>query len=190
MDDNIGYKSANNINNIEKDFIEPIILRNSTKKNSVFVNLNQKYTLNDYTNYNNLNENNSFRRKSYKIRLSRKNCNNMNSKDNDYKNQIKYCFNENISLKRKSVSIPKKYFTNDFEDIKNKIHLSEISEVPVVHSLFKEISGFHNLNKELFFDIEKLINNREELYNKFYILISKYYNFNKNTFWIIRCNNN
>ena len=120
MDDNIGYKSANNINNIEKDFIDPIILRNSTKKNSVFVNLNQKYTLNDYTNYNNLNENNSFRRKSYKIRLSRKNCNNMNSKDNDYKNPIKYCFNENISLKRKSVSIPKKYFTNDFEDIKNK----------------------------------------------------------------------
>ena len=105
----------------------------------------------------------------------------MNSKDNDYKNPIKYCFNENISLKRKSVSIPKKYFTNDFEDIKNKIHLSEISEVPVVHSLFKEISGFHNLNKELFFDIEKLINNREELYNKFYILISKYYNFNKNS---------
>ena len=181
LDDNIGYKSANNINNIEKDFIDPIILRNSTKKNSVFVNLNQKYTLNDYTNYNNLNENNSFRRKSYKIRLSRKNCNNMNSKDNDYKNPIKYCFNENISLKRKSVSIPKKYFTNDFEDIKNKIHLSEISEVPVVHSLFKEISGFHNLNKELFFDIEKLINNREELYNKFYILISKYYNFNKNS---------
>ena len=42
---------------------------------SYLPNLNQKYTLNDYSNYNNLNENNSFRRKSYKIRLSRKNCN-------------------------------------------------------------------------------------------------------------------
>ena len=88
-ENDIGYKSTNNFHNIQNDFIEPINLRDSQKKKSFLPGLSSKYTLNDCSNYNTLNENNSFRRETLKIRLSRKNSNplfqnqtNINSKDN------------------------------------------------------------------------------------------------------------
>ena len=96
---------------------------------------------------------------------------NLNLKDNNYKSPIKIFEQENISTKRKSVSIPKKYYKNNFEGRINKKYLSKIFEEPILNTLLKEISDFHNLNKELFIDIENLVNNKEELYNKFYILI-------------------
>ena len=180
------YKSANNFYNIQNDFVEPIKLRDSKRKKSYLPGVNPKYTLDEYSNYKTLNENNSFRRESLKIKLSRKNPNplfqnEINTKDNKSKTPIKLFTKENIAIKRNSVSIPKKYFKNEFEGRKEKRHLSKISEVPILNSFLKEISDFHNLNKELFSDIEKLIYNKDELHNKFLILITKNYNFNKNS---------
>ena len=70
---------------------------------------------------------------------------------------------------------------DNYEVRKRKKELTKISEGVVLSDLFIENKDFHKLNKELFSDVEKLINNNEEIYKKITMVILKYYNFIKNS---------
>ncbi len=173
--------SSNNFYSIQRDFIEPISLKNSQKKMSYLPEINKRYNLDI-----NLDENNnSFKERKKIIRLSRRNSNLPpdNLKYNNDNKAINYFNKETISQKRKSFSVSRrnKQSMDNYEVRKRKKQLTKISEGVVLSDLFNENKDFHKLNKELFSEVEKLINNNEEIYKKITLVILKYYNFIKNS---------
>ena len=170
-----GNLSANNFYSIQKEFIEPISLRNSKKQMSYLPEINKKYDL-DY-NSNNENKNSFQKIKKNRVILSRKS---VVQKDN-FK-PFKFFKKEKVSYKRKSVIISRKDIDlmKNYDGRKTPKQLNNISEVNVLSHLFKENKQFHKLNKDLFYDIEKLINYNEEIYKRIMIVICRNYNFYKN----------
>ncbi len=176
--------STNNFYSIQKDFMEPISIRNSQKKMSYLPGINNKYNLD----YNSNNENNnSFQKKKNIVRLSRKASileqDNLNENDKLNGNTpFKFFKKEKVSQKRKSVIVPRKYVNlmKNYDGRKMSKQLNNISEVNVLSHLFKENKQFHKLNKELFYDIENLINYNEDIYKRIMFVICRNYNFYKN----------
>ena len=143
--------------------------------------INKRYNLDINSDENN----NSFKERKKIIRLSRRNSNLPpdNLKYNNDNKAFNYFNKEKISQKRKSVSVSRrnKQSMDNYEVRKRKKELTKISEGVVLSDLFIENKDFHKLNKELFSDVEKLINNNEEIYKKITMVILKYYNFIKNS---------
>ena len=175
--------SSNNFYSIQRDFIEPISLKNSQKKMSYLPEINKRYNLDINSDENN----NSFKEQKKIIRLSRRNSNlppdNLKYNIDNENKPFNYFNKEKISKKRKSVSVSRrnKQSMDNYEVRKRKKELTKISEGVVLSDLFIENKDFHKLNKELFSDVEKLINNNEEIYKKITMVILKYYNFIKNS---------
>ena len=96
--------------------------------------------------------------------------------NNNKNNKIIKLNNNNLNLNpvsRNSVSI------NIKQERKNKKDLTKNMEIPLISNLMKTIKHFHKLNKELFSDIENLIDDNAFIYKKVNFVIIKNYNFNK-----------